>query len=543
MATYHTTAITDMAIDWIEQQSTPWFAWVAYSAPHSPFHAPPAEFNARGLTGTTTDINNNRREYFLSSIETLDAELGRLLDSMDAETRARTLIIYLGDNGSPRTVIDRNAFGAASHGKSSLFEGGIRVPLVVSGYGVSRSSAREPGLGHVVDVYPTLTQLFTGDLPDRDGYSLVPSFTATNAVTREYNYTEFVSDQPLGSGWTVRSTDLKYIAYSDGSEALYSLAGDVSESVNLINAGNNESQLASLKNFGLMVRGEGVDTANTSPVYITDVLLTDTNVNCSAYVNDYMAIATDASSGTVYTGSLGVSTGPTHCVFKSNAIPNHTFNDGASAFPNPVSEQSSEYLIPVNPIFADSPTNLSLRYDDAVLLNGVKVDLLAAGCFGVGNGRVGCNDDTQPWRYDPMFSANGFRVDQHNAHTQPNGTYHYHGNPNALFSSQPGVRSPVIGFAADGFPLYGSYFDDNGVIRKAQSSYQLKPGSRPTGADNPQGAYDGTYRDDYEYVAGLGDLDECNGMTVNGSYGYYVTDNFPHVMACFKGAVDESFRK
>lgn len=105
------------------------------------------------------------------------------------------------------------------------------------------------------------------------------------------------------------------------------------------------------------------------------------------------------------------------------------------------------------------------------------------------------------------------------------------------------VVSPVIGFAADGYPIFGSYFDDNGVIRKALSSFKLKSGSRPSDADNPGGTYDGTYRDDYEYTPGAGDLDECNGMTVDGVYGYFVTDDYPYVLGCFKGEPDPSFYK
>jgi len=77
-----------------------------------------------------------------------------------------------------------------------------------------------------------------------------------------------------------------------------------------------------------------------------------------------------------------------------------------------------------------------------------------------------------------MSPLNDFGTDSHNAHTQPEGTYHYHGSPVAMFYSDTAVVSPVIGFAADDFPIYGSYFDDNGTIRKATSSYQLKQGSR-----------------------------------------------------------------
>ena len=100
--------------------------------------------------------------------------------------------------------------------------------------------------------------------------------------------------------------------------------------------------------------------------------------------------------------------------------------------------------------------------------------------------------------------------------------------------------SPVIGFAADGFPIFGSYIQVGGQLRKARSSYQLKTGQRTGG---PRGQHDGTFVDDWVYVPGSGDLDECNGMRQDGAYGYVITETYPHVMACFKGTPDESFRK
>jgi hypothetical protein len=157
---------------------------------------------------------------------------------------------------------------------------------------------------------------------------------------------------------------------------------------------------------------------------------------------------------------------------------------------------------------------------------------------------VGCNDMATPWRYDPMHKANGFEVDSHNAHSQPDGTYHYHGTPNAFYTAEAGTQSsPVVGFAADGYPIYGPYIALNDVITKVKSSYRLKSGTRPAGSAGPGGNYDGQFRDDYEYVAGLGHLDECNGMTYNGAYGYYITDSFPYILGCFKGTPDLSFHK
>jgi hypothetical protein len=247
------------------------------------------------------------------------------------------------------------------------------------------------------------------------------------------------------------------------------------------------------------------------------------------------------------------------CIFSTNEIPNHDFNDreDGNKFPNDVSAQDNQFEVPASPNKATSITELSLQVDNAILLNGVKVDVLAAACYAVGSQpkgqeKIGCSDGNI-WRYDPMSPLNGFKTDTHNAHAQPDGSYHYHGSPNALFvSDDNSVTSPVIGFAADGFPLFGSYFEDeSGTIRLAISSYQLKTGARPSDVDEPGEAdgpfadegYNGRFRDDYQYVENSGDLDECNGMTVDGVYGYYVTNTFPYMMKCFSGTPDDSFRK
>ncbi|NEQ75808.1 MAG: YHYH protein [Okeania sp. SIO2C9] len=307
---------------------------------------------------------------------------------------------------------------------------------------------------------------------------------------------------------------------------------------------------------------------------ITDVILKKRKPSCADYVKTYTSSVKDLKSNQEFKGNLSVSVSGDKCIFTTNAIPNYDFN--SSQFVTDVSAQNLTLEVTTNPQQASKNTELSLATDNAIFLNGVKLDLLSAGCYGVGDGKIGCSDMEQPWRFDPMSSLNDFQTDSHNAHTQPSGIYHYHGSPVALFDSENAIVSPVIGFAADGFPIFGSYFDDNGTVRKAKSSYQLKEGERqeikcenPGGiyddngtvrkakssyqlkegerqeikCKNPGGIYDGSYRDDYEYVAELGDLDECNGMTINGVYGYFVTDSYPWVMGCFKGTPDSSFNK
>lgn len=540
---YHTTKITDLAINWLDTQNgsnTPWFLWLAYVAPHSPFHLPPADLHNRSdLTGEADHIDENPRDYYLAAIEAMDSEIGRLLNTMLTKEKENTLIIYIGDNGTPAAVIDTSVY-AKANSKGSLSEGGIRVPMVVSGYNVTRQNEREDALVNTTDFYATLSQFVGGsETQIYDSYSFLSLLSASGNGLRSYNYSEFESDDV--TGWTVRSEDYKYISNTtDTTESLFKVSSDIGESNDLSSNSTLSSTKTELANQGKTIRGE----STTSPIDITDAVLTKRSGNCADYVESYESTVTDVNRSLGFNGDLTITVSNGKCIFNTNNIPNHNFNDGTQSFPNDVSAQNNTLAVTASPSHASSVTGLTLTTDNAILLNGVKVDLLAAACYGVGDGKVGCNDITQPWRFDPMFAANGFRVDTHNAHSQPDGSYHYHGHPNALFDSEDGTSvSPVIGFAADGYPIFGSYINDNGTIRKAVPSYQLRSGSRPSGDDDPGGTYDGTYRDDYEYVEGSGDLDDCNGMTVDGVYGYYVTDAYPYILACFKGTPDSSFDK
>ena len=552
---YHTTAISDMAIEWIDQQSDPWFAWLAYAAPHSPFHLPPTELHSRKLSGNKKDIKKNKREYYLAAIEAMDTSIGKVVNSLTEKQRENTLIIYVGDNGTPGPVVDKSVF-SRSKAKGSLFEGGIRVPMTISGAGVSRNGQREAALVNTVDLYATIAEAAgAGTVENIDGQSLYQLLSDPTSQTRNYNYTEFSGKRI--NGWTVRDKTYKLIQSDDGEQQLYNLSNDFKESNNLLlaNASQYESVVTELTNYANSVRADAGNTTNrkktttstpstsatATAIDLTDTMLTSANTDCASYMQSYRSTATDINNNEVFNGELTISVDKEECVFKTNAIPNHNFNDGKSNFRNPVKAQNSEYRITTTPAIAAQSTPLILNQDNAILLNGVKVDILAAGCFNVGNERTGCNDASQPWRFDPMHNASGFNVDSHNAHTQPNGAYHYHGAPNALYNSTD--AHTVVGFAADGFPIFGGLISVEGSLRKARSSYRLKSGQRATGIDDPGGSYDGTFRDDYEYASGHGDLDQCNGMHINNTYGYFITDEYPYILACFSGKPHESFNK
>jgi len=298
------------------------------------------------------------------------------------------------------------------------------------------------------------------------------------------------------------------------------------------------------------------DSVNNAHIDITDAIFTRTSGNCADYAESYYADVQDTQTSEYFTGDLVVSVSDENCVFASNAIPNHDFNEGGN-FATDIAEQNDSYHIPTDPTLASASSDLELG-ESAVFLNGVKLDLLAAACYGVGDEdlgkeRIGCGQEEidNPWRYDPMSSLNGFGTDSHNAHTQPDGTYHYHGSPEAMFEDDCSTVSAVIGFAFDGFPIMGSCItDDDGSIRSVVSSYELidDGGERVavSGYETPVAGtgvvassnYDGQFIGDWEYVSGSGDLDECNGMTVDGQYAYYVSDSYPWVMGCYSGTPD-----
>ena len=140
---YATTKFTDDAIEWIDNQTQPWFVWMAHIAPHSPFHIPPDP-----ITYSQSSTNGNRNK-FIAMIETMDYEIGRLYNSLTEAEKANTLIIFIGDNGTPNNVL--RGF-PAGHGKGSLYEGGICAPMFATGFGVSRVNEVENGLIQGLDL-------------------------------------------------------------------------------------------------------------------------------------------------------------------------------------------------------------------------------------------------------------------------------------------------------------------------------------------------------------------------------------------------------
>ena len=112
---------------------------------------------------------------------------------------------------------------------------------------------------------------------------------------------------------------------------------------------------------------------------------------------------------------------------------------------------------------------------------------------------------------------------------------------NELAGGMESEEMVLVGYAADGFPVYVASGPN-----APEGSWELRSGTRESA---PWGEYDGTFREDWQFVEGSGDLDQCNGRFgvtpefPGGIYHYYLTDDYPYMPRCVWGTPDPSFRQ
>ncbi|MEC8024884.1 MAG: YHYH protein [Myxococcota bacterium] len=236
-----------------------------------------------------------------------------------------------------------------------------------------------------------------------------------------------------------------------------------------------------------------------------------------------------------------------------NAIPNHDVDlFPNSGNPSAISAQTVSFDVPSSPAKGTQATEARVS---GVGVNGIKFEPETAERYG----------DTD-WSYEALlfggqvatdtnnFQGSSLGLDCNSAHVQPTGAYHYHGVPAALMPDTASVIQ--VGWAADGYPVLARYGyeipgDQSSAVVELAGSYKLKDGEREAlGSESPPpGAYDGTFVQDWEYDASVGDLDECNGrdetITIGGEtfdYAYYLTLTYPFMPRCVWGEIiDSSF--
>ena len=240
---YITTKITDLAINWINNQDKNWFCWLAYSVPHTPFHLPPTQMHSQGnLPTDQTSINANPQPYFIAMVESMDYEIGRLLNRIPQDELNNTIIIFMGDNGTAGQVI-QNPY-VSNRSKGSIYQGGIAVPLVVTGKGITRTGVRDKNLISSTDLFVTIAQIAGINTSEyENSISFYSLFTKATTNNRNYNYSEVLNDLPIKSGYTIRNNTYKLIKLDNGTERFYNLIKDPYETNNLIDRLTTNEQI------------------------------------------------------------------------------------------------------------------------------------------------------------------------------------------------------------------------------------------------------------------------------------------------------------
>ena len=241
----------------------PWFLAAGFFRPHCPYAAPrphfapypagsvsvpPFDGRPAGVPeiaaqftrpypwfGVTKPQADAAKRAYLASVTFLDANVGRLLDALDAAGQTdRTVVVFWSDHG----------YHLGEKGlwmKQSLYEQSAKAPLAIAVPGLTDRNEADGGatcerVVEFVDLYPTLAELAGLEPPDRlDGVSLVPLLTDPAAPRDRPAFTQTArrAGGERGMGYSVRTGRWRFTRWPDGSEELYDHAADPGENANL----------------------------------------------------------------------------------------------------------------------------------------------------------------------------------------------------------------------------------------------------------------------------------------------------------------------
>ncbi len=214
---------------------------------------------------------------------------------------------------------------------------------------------------------------------------------------------------------------------------------------------------------------------------------------------------------------------------RSEGVPNHDIGEFPTKNnPNEFKKQKLNFCFTKTP--KKTNTNKYIAATVGVTLTGIPIRPGTAAWYDKNSPKKHSKDKSSGLNLEairPFEKILG--IDKYNGHLDFRGLYHYHKANKKLLIG----KEPVIGYAADGFQIFY-------IPGKFKSSWTLKKGQRDK---EPFGKYDGSFKEDYEFKKGSGDLDECNGKVFNGKYRYFATEQFPYFPRCHWGEVSKDFRK
>lgn len=234
---YATTEAVNDAINWLGGRDEPWFLVMSFNAPHVPFHKPPNDLHSFDYLSTSqSEIDANPIPYFKAMVEAMDTEIGRLIAYLkNSGQLASTNIVFIGDNGTDDLVVQA-PFNPAK-AKGTVYEGGVRVPLIVSGPSVVQPGRTSAELINSTDLYHTVLELMGGDpgnlpagsAPDSRSFLPVLQNSPDTGSRRAWIYGDLF--RPLSSGPSdgkaISDGEYKLIRFDQtGAQEFYHIAAD-----------------------------------------------------------------------------------------------------------------------------------------------------------------------------------------------------------------------------------------------------------------------------------------------------------------------------
>lgn len=215
---------------------------------HGTVHVPLYETKERidKYRAKKTGATGQNNPTYAAMVERMDWSVGRVLAKLkELGIEDETAVVFTSDNGGLMKVFDKEqnkTVTATSNlpyrgGKSQMYEGGIRIPLIVRWPGVAAPGSECDTPVISTDLYPTFLQM--AGLPlmpgqHLDGCSLAPLLTGTGGLKRNALYWHYPHYQTIPPHGAIRWNDWKLIEhYEDGRIELFNLAEDLSESKNL----------------------------------------------------------------------------------------------------------------------------------------------------------------------------------------------------------------------------------------------------------------------------------------------------------------------
>jgi hypothetical protein len=301
---------------------------------------------------------------------------------------------------------------------------------------------------------------------------------------------------------------------------------------------------------------------------VTNPAITKWLQNTTVLGSYYISGNSTAQSNGILVNCQEVSYSANFAYIKTKGIPSYKVGPYLDNNPNQAGDQNAIFKFPLSPVQNTGALTSTTGGNIGVFINGVALfdyrdgvawsNTTMALCGGPGRPTCTGGFAAQSWTRDAVLAERpGFDCSK----GHPGGTnYHHHQNPSAfkldlvvlstvcnlydadgLYAINASQHSPLIGFAYDGFPIYGAYgyanLDGTGSITRMKSSYQLKT-TRGTGTVPSTVTYPlGYFREDYEFISHPGEndyLDEHNGRVC-------ITPEYPAGIYCYFATVDANW--